>query len=146
MVLGVSEAGQGERQDAVGAHVAVAVGVVGGSDEHVHGVRQRVLDDRVLLTPLQFALQPPDVHLSASRRAARRSPAKCTVIAKFHYTDPTGPARTLSATRTDLHGLFCGETPLGPCGSPTKSVRVRSGPCGSPTKSVWVRSGPCNGI
>ena len=41
------------------------------------------------------------------------------VIAKFHYTDPTGPART----------FFCGETPLGPCGSPTKSVRVRSGPC-----------------
>jgi len=34
----------------------------------------------------------------------------CRVIAKFHYTDPTGPART----RTDF---FCGETPLGPCGS-----------------------------
>ena len=33
-----------------------------------------------------------------------------SVIAKFHYTDPTGPART----RTDF---FCGETPLGPCGS-----------------------------
>ena len=41
------------------------------------------------------------------------------VIAKFHYTDPTrtgpdtdptGPERT----RTDF---FCGETPLGPCGS-----------------------------
>jgi len=34
------------------------------------------------------------------------------VKAKFHYTDPTrtGPART----RTDF---FCGETPLGPCGS-----------------------------
>jgi len=33
-------------------------------------------------------------------------------------TGPTGPART----RTDF---FCGETPLGPCGSPTKSGRVR---------------------
>jgi len=30
-----------------------------------------------------------------------------TVIAKFYYTDPT-------RTRTDF---FCGETPLGPCGS-----------------------------
>ena len=51
----------------------------------------------------------------------------CTlVIAKFHYTDPTGHART----RTDF---FCDpdlrETPLGPCGSPTKSVRVQSGSC-----------------
>ena len=36
------------------------------------------------------------------------------VIAKFHYTDPT-------RTRTDTHGLFCGETPLGPC----ESGRVR---------------------
>jgi len=51
------------------------------------------------------------------------------VIAKFHYTGPTGPDHT----RPDPHGLFCGpglrETPLGPCGSPTESVRVRSGPC-----------------
>ena len=45
-----------------------------------------------------------------------------SIIAKFHYTDPT-------RTRPDPHGLFCGETPLGPCGSPTKSVLVRSGPC-----------------
>ena len=58
-----------------------------------------------------------------------------SVKAKFHYTDPT---RTKSAhivgdelnsttrtrtrhgpdrIRTDPHGLFCGETPLGPCGS-----------------------------
>ena len=36
--------------------------------------------------------------------------AHCRRRAKFHYTDPTGPART----RTDF---FCGETPLGPCGS-----------------------------
>ena len=79
-------------------------------------------------------------------------------LAKFHYTDATGPDRTgpdqtksahvvgyelnsttrarpdptgPDRTRTDPHGLFCGETPLGPCGSPTKSVRVRSGPRGS---------------
>ena len=49
-------------------------------------------------------------------------------------------------TRPDPHGLFCGpglrETPLGPCGSPTKSVRVRVGPVGSGR----VRSGPCSGI
>jgi len=48
----------------------------------------------------------------------------CRVKATFHYTDPTGPART-----------FCGpdlrETPLGLCGSPTKSVGVRVGPRGS---------------
>jgi len=48
-------------------------------------------------------------------------------IAKFHYTGPTGPA----PTRTEF---FCGpglrETPLGPCGFPTKSVRVRAGPVG----------------
>jgi len=46
----------------------------------------------------------------------------CLVKAKFHYTDPT---RTRHGPDTDPHGLFCGETPLGPCGSPTKSVRVR---------------------
>jgi len=43
------------------------------------------------------------------------------VIAEFYYTGPTGPARTFFAAR---------ETPLGPCGSPTKSVRVRAGPVG----------------
>jgi len=40
-----------------------------------------------------------------------------SVIAKFHYTGPTGPDRT----HTDPHGLSCDpglrETPLGPCGS-----------------------------
>ena len=78
------------------------------------------------------------------------TPRRCRLKAKFHYTDPTrtrhgpDPTRTKSAhivgdelnsttrtrhgpdgTRTDPHGFFCGETPLGPCGSPTKSVRVR---------------------
>ena len=37
---------------------------------------------------------------------------RCRVIAKFQYTD-TDPTQT----RPDPHGLFCGETPLGPCGS-----------------------------
>jgi len=44
---------------------------------------------------------------------ARSVPA-CGLKAKFHYTDPTGPARTLSATRTD----------------PTEFRRKKS-PCGS---------------
>ena len=43
--------------------------------------------------------------------------ARGRVRAQFHYTDPTGPARTLSATRTD----------------PTEFRR----------KKVWVRAGPC---
>ena len=46
-----------------------------------------------------------DARLGAYRRTA-------SVIAKFHYTDPT-------RTRPDF---FCGETPLGPCGS--SRVRV----------------------
>ena len=51
-------------------------------------------------------------------------PAKPTVIAKFHYTGPTGPDRT----RTDFVG-----DPHGPNGvSPQKkSVQVRAGPVGS---------------
>ena len=43
------------------------------------------------------------------------------VIAKFHYTD-TGPTRTRHGHG---HGLFCGETPLGPCGSVRVCVHVR---------------------
>ena len=70
--------------------------------------------------------------VSCSRfRLISRPPAVQVVIAKFHYTDQTVPDRI----RTDPHKLFCGpglrETPLGPCGSPTKSVRVRAGPRGS---------------
>jgi len=45
------------------------------------------------------------------------------LIAKFHYTDTdTGPTRARHGHR---HGLFCGETPLGPCGSVRVRVRVR---------------------
>ena len=50
-----------------------------------------------------------------------------SVIAKFHYMDPTGPARTLSETHTDPTE-FLGETRAA-----KKSVRVRSGPVGP----VW---------
>ena len=58
-----------------------------------------------------------------------RSPGR--VIAKFHYTGPTGPART----RTDPNDPDLRETPL-----------VRAGLRQSPRGSVRVRSGPCSGI
>ena len=69
--------------------------------------------------------------------------ARCRVRAKFHYTGPTGPARTQRS--------FAAKSPCG-------SVRVRSGPCrvrvrvrvvefsSSPTMCadfVRVVSGPC---
>ena len=54
----------------------------------------------------------------------RERAARGRFVAKFHYTDPTGP------TRTFLRPAGLRETPLGPCGSPTKSVRVRAGPVG----------------
>jgi len=44
-----------------------------------------------------------------------------TVIAKFHYTGPTGPDQTKSAD-------FVGDPGLRP-GLAKKSARVRSGPC-----------------
>jgi len=56
------------------------------------------------------------------RAKVRETKIREVIIAKFHYTDPTGPARTFLQP-----GLR--ETPLGPCGSPTKSGRVRAGPC-----------------
>ena len=39
--------------------------------------------------------------------------ARCLVRAKFHYTDPTGPARTLSATRTDPTEFRRKKSPVG---------------------------------
>ena len=69
---------------------------------------------------------------SPEKRAVKRV---CVVIAKFHYTGPTGPARTQRS--------FAAK----------KSVRVRVVEfSSSPTMCVdffWsgpVRSGPCNGI
>ena len=55
-------------------------------------------------------------------------------IAKFHYTGPTGPART----RTDPNDPDLRETPLVRAGlrqSPRGSVRVRAGQVGS----GWAR-------
>jgi len=52
--------------------------------------------------------------------------ATCYVIAKFHYTGPTGP----DPTRADQHGPERPKSPrnsVGLCGSRTKSVRVGSG-------------------
>jgi len=51
-----------------------------------------------------------------------------TVIAKFHYTDLTGPARTLSATRTDPTEF---RRKKSPCGSVRVADKVRTGPVGS---------------
>ena len=45
------------------------------------------------------------------------------ILAKFHYTDPHGPARTFLRPGSPRNSV-------GPCGSPTKSVRVRAGPVG----------------
>jgi len=53
---------------------------------------------------------------------------RSAVIAKFHYTGLTGPART----RTDPHGL---------CRRPPRTQRSFAA-----KKSVRVRSGPCSGI
>ena len=57
------------------------------------------------------------------------------VIAKFHYTGPTGPDRT----RT---GVLQPGSPRNSVGSVRVSDKVHAGPCGS----ARVRSGPCSGI
>jgi len=54
-------------------------------------------------------------------------PAKPTVIAKFHYTGPTGPDRT----RTDPHGLCRRPARAQRSFAAKKSVQVRAGPVGS---------------
>jgi len=58
--------------------------------------------------------------------SARANSAIPDVKAIFHYTGPTGPARTLSENRTDPTE-FLGDP--GSKKSPCGSVRVRSGPC-----------------
>ena len=55
------QSGQSQRQDAVGAWIAVAVSVVRTSDEHVHGLGQRVFVRRVRLPLNLLADQPPHV-------------------------------------------------------------------------------------
>ena len=78
---------------------------------------------RLLALPIHIWFDYSNAHLLSEpyRLAAiARLRNAGVLIAKFHYTGP--------------HGLVCGpglrETPLGPCGSPTKSVLVRSGPVG----------------
>ena len=56
------------------------------------------------------------------------------IMAKFHYTGPTGPART----RTDPHGLCWTQRSFSETQAAKKSVLVRAGPVGS----VRVRAGP----
>ena len=66
---------------------------------------------------------------------------------KFHYTGPTGPARTLSETHMDPTEFRHKKVRAGPC-----RARVVELISSSPTMCVdffWsgpVRSGPCNGI
>ena len=56
--------------------------------------------------------------------SARANSAIPDVKATFHYTGPTGPARTLSENRTDPTEF------LGDPGRKKKSVRVRARPVG----------------
>ena len=88
-------------------------------------------------------------HMSASSSASwssRFSTPSNSVKAKFHYTDPTRTRHRPDRTRTDPHGLFCGETPLGPCGSGRVSVVEFSSYSTTCADFVRVRSvsGPCS--
>jgi len=58
-------------------------------------------------------------------RSWRVKSNKCLLIAKFNYTDPTGPARTLSATRTDFFAAKLRWVRAGRRQSPCGSGRVR---------------------
>jgi len=51
-------------------------------------------------------------------------PSVCTVIAKFHYTDPTGPDRTKCADFVGDPGLRPGSREK-VCAGPVGSGRVR---------------------
>ena len=73
------------------------------------------------------------------------------IIAKFHYTDPTGPDRTGpdQTKSADFVWYWLNSStrartdPRGPARTQTTRISENSvGPCGSPTKSVWVRAGP----
>ena len=66
------------------------------------------------------------------RRDSRQGVCGRYVIAKFHYTGPTGPDQTKSED-------FVGDPGL----RPGSREKVRAGPRGSPTKSAdFVWSGP----
>jgi len=81
------------------------------------------------------------------------------LIAKFHYTgptgpdrtraDPNGPARTLSETGTDPTEFRRKKVRAGPCGSGRARVVEFSSYPTTCADFVWsgrVRSGPCSGI
>ena len=61
-----------------------------------------------------FAFLVPAHPGSPEKRAVKRV-CVCVVIAKFHYTGPTGPARTLSETRTDKTEFRRKKVRVGPC-------------------------------
>jgi len=72
-----------------------------------------------------------DVYITKSMFVTTMVQQYGRVKAKFHYTGPTGPARTRTEFVGDPHG-------------PTEFLgdQGRSGPCGSGP----LRSGPCSGI
>jgi len=67
------------------------------------------------------------VFVKEDRETGKVVQKPCLFIAKFHYTDPTGPERT----RADFVGDTHGPNGVSPQKSPCGSVRVRSGPVGS---------------
>jgi len=82
--------------------------------------------DRSSATGSAGRLPPKPINnIQASRRRidAAQMQTRAVIKAKFHYTGPTGPARTLSETRTDQRSFS--ETRAA-----KKSVRVRAGPVG----------------
>ena len=95
-----------------------------------------------LLCSLMCCARPAVGRISFHRRACVREPtfrgspvirsaSVSTHRPRLHTGYSQIPLHGPDRTRTDPHGLFYDpdlrETPLGPCGSPTKSVRVQSG-------------------
>ena len=94
------------------------------------------VDGSSTVAKIAAALRP-----SADRiRSPRISGGRRWLIAKFHYTGPTGPDQTKSADFVGDKKSPCGSVRVraGPCGS----ARVRAGPCGS----ARVRAGPCGSV
>ena len=115
-VYTIRKQGKGSRYSITERRVPELISVLGsqlaGAVSHKPGDRLPLLSSRPAVTPATL------------KRAAANF---AVYIAKFHYTGPTGPDRT----RTEFFAARVSEkTPLGPCGSPTKSVRVRAGPVG----------------
>ena len=96
VLLWKHEAGHGERQYAVGARVAVAVRLVGVTDEHVHRLRQRVLKQRLFLALLQLAVQSPHVDL------LRRVDHVRVLLADVHHLDVLDAVRLAVDVEVDL--------------------------------------------